>query len=139
MKSFKPLTIIFIASLLFTTSNIIAKTHTPKIEAVNTTKDKALHQPKQKISLTDKKSVKKIIAPTNHNPQIEAELVNSVNINTASVEELSESLTGVGRKKAEAIVEYRKAHGKFTKPEQLMEVKGIGESIFEKNKDHIEL
>ncbi|WP_126600815.1 ComEA family DNA-binding protein [Actinobacillus delphinicola] len=60
-------------------------------------------------------------------------------MNTASAAELQAALVGIGEKKAQAIVEYRKEHGKFTKAEQLMDVKGIGESIFAKNKSHIDL
>lgn len=55
-----------------------------------------------------------------------------VNINTASVEELSESLPGVGKVTAERIVEYRESNGQFNSIDEIMEVKGIGEKIFEK-------
>ena len=60
-----------------------------------------------------------------------------VNINTASVEELAENLNGVGPKKALAIVEYRKAHGPFFKPEEITKVKGIGPKTLEKNQKDI--
>ena len=49
-----------------------------------------------------------------------------VNVNTATAEEL-ETLTGVGPVLAEAIVSYRDEHGAFKTPEELMNVKGIGE------------
>lgn len=49
-----------------------------------------------------------------------------VNVNTASAEEL-EALTGIGPALAEAIVSYRDEHGAFETPEELMNVKGIGE------------
>lgn len=49
-----------------------------------------------------------------------------VNVNTASAEEL-QALTGVGPALAEAIVSYRDEHGAFETPEELMNVKGIGE------------
>ena len=49
-----------------------------------------------------------------------------VNVNTASAEEL-EALTGIGPALAEAIVSYRDEHGAFKTPEELMNVKGIGE------------
>jgi competence protein ComEA len=52
-----------------------------------------------------------------------------VNVNTASAAELS-YLPRLGSKVAERIVEYRKANGPFGRPEQLMEVKGIGEKLF---------
>ena len=56
-----------------------------------------------------------------------------VNINTANVDELA-TLPGIGPAKAEAIVKYRKDHGKFKKVEDLKEVKGIGDKIIEKVK-----
>ncbi len=70
--------------------------------------------------------------------QVEAPKSAQVNINTADVDTLM-TLKGVGAKKAEAIVAWRKANGKFTSAEQLMDVKGIGESIFETNKSRLSL
>ncbi|MFV0575686.1 MAG: ComEA family DNA-binding protein [Vibrio sp.] len=61
----------------------------------------------------------------------------SVNINTASAEEISAMLSGVGEAKARNIVEYRDQHGKFVDLEALKKVKGIGQSIVDKNKDRI--
>jgi competence protein ComEA len=49
-----------------------------------------------------------------------------VNINTAGVDELK-TLPGVGPKTAEAIMAYRQEHGPFQRPEDLMEIRGIGE------------
>jgi competence protein ComEA len=59
-----------------------------------------------------------------------------VNINTATAEELS-TLEGIGEMKAESIIEFRGNHGHFTKIEDLKNVKGIGDKIFEKIKDQI--
>ena len=61
----------------------------------------------------------------------------SVNINTADAATLSDVLKGVGQAKAEAIVAYRKEHGPFKSPEQLSEVKGIGEKLVLANHDKI--
>ena len=58
-----------------------------------------------------------------------------ININTASQKELV-SLKGVGDKIADRIIEYRKANP-FKKIEDLMNVKGIGQKLFDKNKDLI--
>ncbi|WP_373499514.1 ComEA family DNA-binding protein [Desulfococcus sp.] len=68
--------------------------------------------------------------------QVTANEALKVNINTASVEELA-TLNKVGPKTAAKIVEYRAGVGKFNAPEELMNVKGIGEKIFELNKDRI--
>ena len=63
----------------------------------------------------------------------------TVNINTATAPELAEKLSGVGDKRAEAIVAYRDAHGTFSSVEQLLEVKGIGEKVLEKNQGKLVL
>lgn len=59
-----------------------------------------------------------------------------VNINTADAATLSE-LTGIGEKRAEAIIAYREANGPFKSAEELMNIKGIGESIMQKNAENI--
>lgn len=61
---------------------------------------------------------------------------NLININTASVEELT-TLTGIGDVKAEAIIKYRNEVGKFKTKEEILNVDGIGESLFEKIKGDI--
>lgn len=61
----------------------------------------------------------------------------AVNINTADVESLSSALTGVGEKKAMAIIEYREQNGPFKSAEELALVKGIGDSTVEKNRENI--
>ena len=60
-----------------------------------------------------------------------------VNVNTASVEEIAESLNGVGLTKAALIVEYREANGPFTHVDELVNVKGIGVRTIDKNKEVI--
>jgi competence protein ComEA len=59
-----------------------------------------------------------------------------ININTASIEEL-QSLSGIGQKRAEAIVQYREENGPFKHIEDLLDVSGIGEKLLEKIRDHI--
>lgn len=65
-------------------------------------------------------------------------LLAAVNINSASVEELS-SLKGIGQVKAEAIVKYREANGDFKSIDELTKVKGIGEKTVEKLKDDVSI
>lgn len=50
-----------------------------------------------------------------------------VNINTATAQEL-EALPGIGPALAQRIIDYRAEHGDFSAPEELIKVKGIGES-----------
>ena len=63
----------------------------------------------------------------------------TVSINHASVEEIARHLTGVGLKKARAIVDYRKKHGFFKSPQQLLNVKGIGKKTLAANLAKISL
>ncbi len=59
-----------------------------------------------------------------------------VDINAATAEQLTE-LPGVGETLAARIVEYRESSGGFQSPEELMNVKGIGEKSFLKLRDHV--
>lgn len=60
----------------------------------------------------------------------------AVNLNTATKKELM-TLDGIGDKKAEEIIKYREKTP-FTKPEDLKNIKGIGDKLFDKIKDKIE-
>jgi competence protein ComEA len=59
-----------------------------------------------------------------------------ININTAGVDELV-ALPGIGRAYAERIVEYRAKNGPFKKPEDLLNVRGIGEKTLERIRDRV--
>lgn len=59
-----------------------------------------------------------------------------VNLNTATVEEL-QVIPGIGPAMAKRVVEYRAKVGKFTKIEDILNVKGIGEKMFQKMKDRL--
>ena len=61
-----------------------------------------------------------------------------IDINTAAKNELM-TLSGIGEAKADAIVRYREEHGAFQKIEDLMEVEGIKEGVFQKVKDQIKI
>ena len=61
-----------------------------------------------------------------------------VNINQASAVQLA-YLPRVGAKAADRIVEYRKAHGSFSRTEELMEVKGVGERLYGELKPYVAL
>ena len=60
-----------------------------------------------------------------------------VNINAADAETLSNELSGIGLAKAQAIVEYRKAHGPFESAQDLLNVSGIVARTLEMNKEFI--
>jgi competence protein ComEA len=62
--------------------------------------------------------------------------INLININTATQKEL-EALPGIGPGKAGDIIEYRQNHGDFDTIEDIQNVSGIGESLFQEIKDQI--
>ncbi|MBQ8892640.1 MAG: helix-hairpin-helix domain-containing protein [Bacilli bacterium] len=61
---------------------------------------------------------------------------NKININSASCDMLM-TLPKIGSVKANAIINYRDANGKFNSIEEIKQVKGIGESLFDSIKDYI--
>lgn len=62
-----------------------------------------------------------------------APVTGRINVNTADAATLTH-LKGVGEKKAQAIIAYRKQNGPFNSLEQLQAVSGIGPSIIAQNK-----
>lgn len=74
---------------------------------------------------------------TNASSDKESTITNEkVNLNTATSEQL-QTLSGIGESKAKAIIEYRETNGEFKSIEELKEVSGIGDSLYEKVKDNI--
>ena len=59
----------------------------------------------------------------------------TLNLNTADSATLQKELSGIGKAKAEAIVAHREAHGAFQTVDELLEVKGIGSTLIERNRD----
>lgn len=56
-----------------------------------------------------------------------------LNINVADVVAL-QRLQGIGAVKAQAIVDYRQTHGAFASVDELLEVKGIGKKLLQRNR-----
>lgn len=80
-------------------------------------------------------------APVTKAPAAKVEVVapqEGININTADVQELTK-LKGIGEKKAEAIIAWRKENGNFKTVDQLLEVKGIGEATLAANRENIRI
>ena len=63
---------------------------------------------------------------------------NKIRLNSANTEQLQQ-LSGIGEKKAEAILQYRQQHGKFKSIDELQNIKGIGPKLLQKNKDRLAL
>ncbi|USA52050.1 ComEA family DNA-binding protein [Acinetobacter sp. C32I] len=61
-----------------------------------------------------------------------------ISLNQANLQQL-QMLSGVGEKKAQAIMEYRQKHGGFKSIDELMNIKGIGPKLLEKNKSKLML
>ena len=59
-----------------------------------------------------------------------------VNLNTATIAEL-ESLPGIGTNTAKAIVDFRKHSGPFQRVEDLLAIKGISKTKFEKLRPYV--
>ncbi|MBK5412001.1 helix-hairpin-helix domain-containing protein [Pseudomonas sp. TH34] len=62
-----------------------------------------------------------------------------VSLNSADAETLRRDLFGIGAAKAKAIIAYRETNGPFTAIDELLEVKGIGKALLEKNRDRLEV
>lgn len=67
---------------------------------------------------------------TNQNDQ-EASVSYPLNLNTCTAEELM-TISGIGEVKASAIIEYREYLGGYTSVEQIKNIKGIGDKVYEK-------
>ncbi|MFM1887495.1 MAG: hypothetical protein RL026_2652 [Pseudomonadota bacterium] len=63
----------------------------------------------------------------------------AVNINSADATTISRGLKGIGLKRAQAIVDYRRQHGPFRTVDDLALVKGIGPKAIERNRADIRL
>lgn len=54
-----------------------------------------------------------------------------ININTADLKTVTQSIKGIGLKRAEAIIKYREAHGPFNSIKDLEHVPGLGKKFVE--------
>ncbi|WP_256822471.1 MULTISPECIES: ComEA family DNA-binding protein [unclassified Pseudomonas] len=70
---------------------------------------------------------------------VQAEQSSKVNLNAADAETLRRDLFGIGAAKANAIIAYRESNGPFMAVDELLEVKGIGKALLEKNRGRLEI
>jgi len=62
-----------------------------------------------------------------------------IDLNQADAPTLQRELAGIGEAKAQAIVTYRDTNGPFSSVDELLEVKGIGKAILDKNREKLEV
>lgn len=67
-----------------------------------------------------------------------AKTTGSINLNSADVKTLTNSVKGIGAKRAEAIVKYRDAQHGFKSIEELANVPGLGKRFVEHNRQELE-
>ncbi|MDF0732661.1 ComEA family DNA-binding protein [Pseudomonas entomophila] len=61
----------------------------------------------------------------------------AIDLNQADAAMLQNELSGIGKTKAEAIVAYREANGPFQSVDELLEIKGIGNALLDRNRDKL--
>ena len=87
-------------------------------------------------SKEEEQSLTEELSPTDRANGQTAKDTGKVNLNTATKAELL-SLNGIGESRAEAILAYREANGRFGNIEDLKKVDGIKEGIFQKIREQI--
>ncbi|WP_454781216.1 ComEA family DNA-binding protein [Legionella sp. WA2022007384] len=64
-------------------------------------------------------------------------VIHKIDLNSADLSTLTGSVKGIGKKRAEAIIAYRKSHHGFKSLEELAEVKGLGQHFMTANRDKL--
>ncbi|EJM01471.1 competence protein ComEA-like protein with helix-hairpin-helix repeat region [Pseudomonas sp. GM102] len=95
------------------------------------------------FALLTSASIAAIAAPTAAPEAAKAPLMldvaAKVDLNGADAPTLQRELSGIGEAKAKAIVAYRESNGPFSSVDELLEVKGIGKAILDKNREKLEV
>ncbi|MFJ2684505.1 ComEA family DNA-binding protein [Pseudomonas sp. NPDC087342] len=100
------------------------------------------------FALLTSASIAAIAAPATKPEAVNAPLVmdvtakaqgEKIDLNGADAPTLQRELAGVGEAKAKAIVAYRDSNGPFASVDELLEVKGIGKAILDRNRDKLEV
>lgn len=80
-----------------------------------------------------------VVEPSVVTEAIPKALTDKVDLNYADVATLQRELSGIGEAKAKAIVAHREVNGPFVSVDELLEVKGIGKAILERNRAKLEV
>lgn len=78
-----------------------------------------------------------VLEPSPVVAQVQAKQAPRLDLNKADALTLQKELNGIGKAKAEAIVAYREANGPFASVDELLEIKGIGNALLERNRDNV--
>lgn len=105
---------------------------------MSTTLNRFFASDNYEVSVLYKEQKSFVVSEGNKDDAKDVSILRPVNINSASLEELTR-LTRVGPVIGQRIIDYRNANGPFEQPEDLLNVKGIGPKIFEANIDMIVL
>jgi competence protein ComEA len=110
------------------------KTQTSKDQATSKTQDTSKDQPTpdEQKDTSNPAGTASPTSTTSTSPDTDPH-AGLLDLNTATLEQL-DKLPGIGESKAKAILDYRLKKGRFKRVEELMDVKGIGEKMFEKLK-----
>ena len=112
------------------TSNInLAKLVTDEMTIIIYSSEEVLEKYKKEVCVCDCPYIENDACINNEENKL-------VNINTCTLEELL-TINGIGKAKAQSIIDYRKENGNFNSIEDIKNVPGIGVSLFEKIKDYI--
>ncbi|MFT0867462.1 ComEA family DNA-binding protein [Pseudomonas sp. CAM1A] len=77
------------------------------------------------------------LIPVQASTQIATPMTEKIDLNRADASVLQKTLNGIGKAKAEAIVAYREANGPFETVDELLEIKGVGKALLDRNRDKL--
>lgn len=122
-----------------TDEDVIIVNNLSEIEEIKNNKNKEIIKETDNALSIDKEDIitNDYEKPSDKNDLIKSDELNMVvNINTASLEELSK-INGIGESTAKKIIDYREKNGNFKAIEDIMNVSGIGEKKYEQIKKYI--
>ena len=111
----------------------LAKIVTDEMAIIIHSKEEILEKYKEELCICECPEITNDACITNNNTIQENKIIN---INTATKEELM-TISGIGESKADAIIKYREENEKFNTIEDIKNVSGIGDSLFEQIKTYI--
>ena len=127
------LLVVTVGFVCFCVGLFLGRRHEP--DTVTITTDLAVAQPSAE-SVSPSVQVQEESEPTPTESSSASYIAGRLNINTATVEELT-TLPGIGEKLAERIIDYREKNGSFSAVEELCNVSGIGEKRLDAIREYI--